>query len=94
MVKMGVHVVLPATQDMHERSKPPQTTKLPSDKRERLWSFLACGRLGMKQASEGGRGKTSTDSRLPVPSQPPIITCPGAKGCCENDAKGIIHMID
>ena len=90
MVKMGVHVVLPATQDMHELLKPPQTTKLPSDKRERLWPFLDCGRLGMKQASEGGRGKTSTDSRLPVPSQPPIITCPGAKGCCVNDD----HMID
>ena len=68
MVWKGVHVLLPATQDMHESrevnpSQPPQTKSLPPDRRERLWPILGLGRSGTEQSEEGGRGNNSTEER-------------------------------
>ena len=73
MVWKGDQVVLSATQEMHESrgevlSKPPQTTSLPPDRRERLWPPLGCGRSGAEQGGERGRGNNSTEERMLLPS--------------------------
>ena len=81
-----VQLVLPLDQVTHDLSlgRPPQTTSLPPDRRERLCDFRGSGKSGMEHVPEGGRGKSSTDESSTEPTPdctviPPTITCSYAK---------------
>ena len=65
MVYRRVQLVSPADQEMQESKRtppadPPQTTRLPPDRRDTVWSLLGSGRSGMEQGKELGRGNSST----------------------------------
>ena len=76
--------MLPPVQEMQDlvAGYPPHTTNLPPGRRETLISFLASGKPGIEQVSSGGEGKSSTEKKRLLSSQPfypPTTTCPNAK---------------